>query len=82
MTRLIFRITDPYGNPVPYSNSVVSFEIEGPADLIGTNPFPLMSGQAALFIKAQQAEGIVQVRAYCEGLPEASLQLEILPTRT
>jgi len=81
-TRLIFRITDPYGNPVPYSNNVISFEIEGPADLIGTNPFPLMSGQAAIFIKAREEEGIVQVRAHCEGLPEESMQLQIISART
>ena len=64
MTRLIFRITDAYGNPLPYAIKVVNFELDGPADLVGENPFPLMGGQAALFIKARNQTGIMTVNAH------------------
>ncbi len=63
MTRLVFRIVDKYGNRLPYTNQIVAFEINGPADLIGENPFALMGGQAALYVKATHEAGTVTVRA-------------------
>lgn len=78
MTRLIFQITDVYGNPLPYATKVVRFEIEGPAKLIGENPFPLVGGQAALYIKAQRDAGLVTVRAFAERLPTAEITLSII----
>lgn len=63
MTRLVFRIVDKYGNRLPYTNQVVAFEIDGPAELIGENPFALMGGQAALYVKATHEAGTVTVRA-------------------
>ncbi|NDJ76629.1 MAG: glycoside hydrolase family 2 protein [Chloroflexi bacterium] len=77
MTRLVFRIVDRYGNRLPYTNQVVSFEIDGPADLIGENPFALIGGQAALFVKAQHQPGRVTVRASTPRLQPASVTLTI-----
>jgi beta-galactosidase len=79
MTRLIFRITDEFGNPLSYATKVVTFEIEGEADLIGENPFPLIGGQAALYVKARHQPGAVVIRAQASGLPEASVTLDIVP---
>jgi len=81
MTRLIFRITDSFGNPLPYAIKAISFELEGEADLIGENPFPLVGGQAALFVKARQQPGKVSIRAHADGLPCASVQLELVSTQ-
>jgi beta-galactosidase len=63
MTRLVFKIVDKYGNRMPYAISVVSFEIEGPAQLLGENPFPLIGGQAAIYVRAGETPGTVKVRA-------------------
>jgi beta-galactosidase len=81
MTRLIFRLTDPYGNPLPYATKVVNFEIDGPADLIGENPFPLIGGQAALYVKASHQAGIVTVHAHVSGFTSASVSLEIISSQ-
>jgi beta-galactosidase len=81
MTRLIFRITDEFGNPLPYATKVVTFELEGDADLIGENPFPLIGGQAALYIKARHQPGSIRVRAQAPGLPSASVALKIVPVQ-
>lgn len=78
MTRLIVRITDRFGNPLPYSTSVVTFELAGEADLVGENPFPLIGGQAALFIRARCQPGEVSVRARAADLPPAALTLKMI----
>ncbi|RMF78941.1 MAG: hypothetical protein D6737_13120 [Chloroflexi bacterium] len=75
MTRLVFKIVDKYGNRLPYTNQVVTFEIDGPADLIGENPFALMGGQAALYLKARHEAGIVTIRATTPRLPAATVSL-------
>jgi beta-galactosidase len=79
MTRLVLRVTDEFGNPLPYATKVVTFELEGDADLIGENPFPLVGGQAGLYVKARHQTGPVVVRAQAVGLPAASVPLEIVP---
>jgi beta-galactosidase len=63
MTRLVFKIVDKYGNRLPFSMQSVSFEVEGPADLIGENPFALVGGQAALYLRARHEPGTVTIRA-------------------
>lgn len=78
MTRLIFRITDSFGNPLPYSIKVVHFHLDGPAELIGENPFPLIGGQGALFIRSLKQAGAVKIRAEASGLPIAQLSVNIV----
>jgi beta-galactosidase len=76
MTRLVFRIVDRYGNRLPFATQVVSFEIDGPADLIGENPFALVGGQAALYVRARREPGTVIIRARTPRLPEATATIE------
>jgi beta-galactosidase len=77
MTRLVFKITDRYGNRLPYATQVVSFEIDGPAELIGENPFALVGGQAALYIKAKHEVGSVRVRATTPHVEAAEVTINI-----
>lgn len=77
MTRLIFRIVDQYGNRMSYATQQVMFEIDGPAELIGENPFALIGGQAAMYIKARHEAGTVTVRATSPRLQAATVSLTI-----
>jgi beta-galactosidase len=77
MTRLVFKIVDKYSNRMPYATSVVSFEIEGPAQLIGENPFPLVGGQAAVYVRARETPGTVKVRATTPRLNPAEVTITL-----
>jgi beta-galactosidase len=78
MTRLVFRITDKYGNRLPFTDQVVSFEIDGPAELIGENPFALIGGQAALYVKAGHETGTVSIKATAARLAPAEVKLKLV----
>jgi len=78
MTRLAVRITDKFGNALPYVNKIISFEVQGPAELIGENPFPLFGGQAGLYIKARQEKGSVVIIAKSSSLPASQVTLTII----
>jgi beta-galactosidase len=77
MTRLVFKIVDRYGNRLPYTNQVVAFEVDGPADLIGENPFALMGGQAALYLRARHEPGEVTVQAITSRLPPVWIKITL-----
>jgi beta-galactosidase len=78
MTRLVVKITDRYGNILPYAVYVIHIELEGNAVLVGENPLPLIGGQAALYVKAGQAKGTITITARAPDLPPASVTLTIV----
>ncbi|MDX2163510.1 MAG: glycoside hydrolase family 2 TIM barrel-domain containing protein [bacterium] len=63
MTRLVFRITDAFGNRLPFATAVIQFSIEGEGVLVGENPFPLVGGQAAVYVRAARQPGTIRVTA-------------------
>jgi beta-galactosidase len=77
MTRLVFKIVDRFGNPLPYVNQVVTFEIDGPAELLGENPFALMGGQAALYLRAGHTPGTATVRATTPRLEPVAVSITL-----
>ena len=62
-TRVVFRVTDEFGSIRPIANDPIVFELSGPADLIGDNPFALVAGTGAVWIRARQRPGTVVLRA-------------------
>jgi beta-galactosidase len=79
ITRLVVRITDEYGNPLLYVIRVVSLEIAGEAHLIGENPFSMVGGQGALYVRARHRPGTATVTATIAGLPAVSTTVTLLP---
>ena len=41
-TRVVFRVTDEFGAIRPYSNDPIVLSLEGPAEIVGDNPFALV----------------------------------------
>ena len=83
MTRLVFRITDEYGNRLPYAIQPVMITLlEGDAEVIGSNPFALVGGQAALFLKAGTTASTVRLRAHTPRLDPIEIIIETHNTHT
>ncbi len=78
-TRVVFRVTDEFGNVRPYATGAIAFELDGPAELIGDNPFALNGGIGAIWIRAKQKPGDVVVRATHPILGRQELRIQILP---
>ncbi len=77
MTRLVFKIVDRFGNRLPYAIKPVTFELDGPATLFGENPFPLVGGQAAMYIRVGTEAGTLTIRASAPGLDPVEAQINI-----
>ncbi len=62
-TRVVLRVTDEFGAVRTYADDPVLFTLEGPGTLIGENPFSLIGGTGAVWIRAQEQAGIVRLTA-------------------
>ncbi len=75
MTWVWVKVTDEHNNIQRYANPIVSFSVDGPGELIGTNPFALIGGQAGLFIKGTGESGKVTITATAARLESASVEV-------
>ena len=62
-TRVVLRVTDEFGNIRPYANDPIVFKLDGPAELIGDNPFALIGGTGAVWVRAKEQAGTVSLTA-------------------
>ena len=78
-TRVVLRVTDEFGAIRPFANDAVKFTLEGPAEIIGDNPFALIGGTGAIWIRAKEQPGTVKLTATHPYLGAQQLQFEIAP---
>jgi beta-galactosidase len=62
-TRVVLRVTDEFGAMRTYANAPIAFKLEGPAELIGDNPFSLIGGTGAVWVRAKEEPGMVLLTA-------------------
>jgi beta-galactosidase len=62
-TRVVLRVTDEYGAIRPFANDSIKLELEGPAEIIGDNPFALIGGTGAIWIRAEEQPGTARLTA-------------------
>jgi beta-galactosidase len=62
-TRVVLRVTDEFGITRPYANDPIVFKLEGPVTLIGDNPFALIGGTGAVWLRAKEQAGTVRLTA-------------------
>jgi beta-galactosidase len=76
-TRIVLRVTDQFGRIRPIANDPIVFELTGPAQLIGDNPFSLVGGTGAVWIRARQQSGVAVLRAKHPQLGTQELRVNI-----
>jgi beta-galactosidase len=77
-TRVVLRVTDEYGAIRPFANDAIKLELEGPAEIIGDNPFALVGGTGAIWIRAKEQAGTVQLTATHPVLGVQKIQFELV----
>jgi beta-galactosidase len=76
-TRVVLRVTDEFGRVRPFANDAIEFHVEGPAELIGDNPFSLIGGTGAVWIRAKEQPGAVVLTAKHPVLGEQKVEIQI-----
>ncbi|TDE14911.1 glycoside hydrolase family 2 protein [Jiangella asiatica] len=81
-TRVVLRVTDEFGNRRPYATGAVSLRVEGPARIIGDNPFALVGGGGAVWLRTTETPGPVRLHAEHTALGAATAEIQVLPAGT
>jgi beta-galactosidase len=77
-TRVTMRVTDEFGAIRPFANDAIKLAIEGPAEIIGDNPFSLIGGAGAIWIRAQERPGKVRLTATHPRLGTRQVEFEVV----
>ena len=76
-TRVVLRVTDEFDAIRPYANDPIVLTLEGPAELIGDNPFGLIGGTGAVWIRAKEEAGTVRLTAKHPRLESQTVEVAI-----
>ncbi len=55
--RVVLRVNDSFGNHRHFASDAITFTLEGPATIIGDNPFGLIGGTGAIWIRTSETPG-------------------------
>jgi beta-galactosidase len=78
-TRVVFRVTDEFGAIRPFANDSIRLQLQGPAEIIGDNPFSLVGGTGAIWIRSKQQPGTVRLVAIHPTLGKPEIVIKISP---
>jgi len=77
VTRVVLRAADEYGNTQQFSSGAIQLTIEGPGEIVGENPFGLVAGAGAVWIRTKQSAGTVTLRARHQYLPAKEIKIAV-----
>jgi beta-galactosidase len=80
VTRVLLRVADEYGNTQQFASGVVTLTIDGPGEIIGENPYGLMGGAGAVWIKTRAEAGVIHLTAQHQYLPEKKISINVSAT--
>jgi beta-galactosidase len=81
-TRVVLRVTDEFGAVRPFANDPIVLTLEGPGKLIGDNPFSLIGGTGAVWIRSGEEPGIVRLKAKHPRLGEQTVEFKLTAAET
>jgi beta-galactosidase len=76
-TRVVLRGEDEYGALRPLMMDAITFTLDGPAQMIGDNPFGLIGGAGAVWIRAGETAGDVTLTAKHPRLGTQTIKIKV-----
>jgi beta-galactosidase len=77
-TRVVLRVTDEFGAIRSLANDAIALDVQGPAYLIGDNPFALVGGTGAVWVRTKEEAGTVRVTATHPVLGKRQVDFEVV----
>ena len=82
VTRVVLRVADKYGNTQQFASGSLGLSIDGPGEIIGENPFGLVGGAGAVWIKTKQGSGTIRFSAKHQYLGAKEFQIRVSAAET
>jgi beta-galactosidase len=77
-TRVAMMVMDEFGNLRRYASAAIGLAIEGPGEIVGDNPFSLVGGCGAIWVRARHDTGSVLLKATHPVLGTRQIQFHML----
>jgi beta-galactosidase len=77
-TRIVLRVADEFGAIRSLANDAIQLSLEGPAEIVGDNPFALVGGTGAVWLRAKEQAGRVRLTARHPTLGKRLVDFEIV----
>jgi beta-galactosidase len=77
-TRVVLRVTDEFGAIRSLANDAIQLSVEGPCEIIGDNPFALVGGTGAVWLRAKEHPGRVRLTALHPTLGKREVDFEFV----
>lgn len=78
MTRVVFKVTDEFGNVQPFATGAIQISVEN-GEIIGDNPFPLIGGGGAVWIRSTEKAGIIRATFRHPRLGSKTVEIKSAP---
>jgi beta-galactosidase len=77
-TRIVLRVTDEFDAIRNFANDPIIFTLSGPAEIIGDNPFALIGGTGAIWVRAKEQSGVVRLTGKHPRLGAQTIEFTLL----
>jgi len=77
MTQLSFMMADRFGNVCPYATGAVTAKASCPVRIIGENPFALVGGRGALYVRSDGRKGAASIELTCTSGHKAQVKVKV-----
>ncbi|MGL1893542.1 MAG: glycoside hydrolase family 2 protein [Spirochaetaceae bacterium] len=77
-TRVVVKVTDQYGQILPYFNEPVTIKLTGPARLLGPSVTTLKGGVLGFWVETKNLIGIISINISCLDLPTQNVNIEVM----
>src|ERR1039457_779321 len=78
-TRVVLRVTNEHDGARPFSTGAVALRLEGPGEIVGENPFSLVGGVGAVWVRSKEAAGVIRLHARHQYLGERTAEIRVTP---
>ncbi len=76
-TRVVLKVTNAEGGWRPFSSGAVTLRIEGPGEIVGENPFSLVGGVGAIWVKSKEGAGVIRLEAHHPRLGAKIVEIQV-----
>lgn len=76
-TRVVVMVTDEYGNIRPFATAAIALSLTGPGEIIGEVPLVPAGGAAAVWVRAKESAGVVNLTATHPFLGSRSIAIRV-----
>ncbi len=76
-TRVVLRVTNEHGGARPFATGAILLRLEGPGEISGENPFALVGGVGAVWVRSREAAGVIRLHARHPYLGEKTVEIRV-----